>query len=233
MADFARVGAMGMELAHEISQPLSTVATYLHAARRLLQSSAASEPVMDALIKAEGEAQRTREVLERIRDFVSNGSLDLKALDLSALAEKIAALCREEATARGFQIENQSIRPTPPVMADRVQIEQVLNNLVTNAIDAASERSDACGHVIIRVAARDEAVVMQVEDNGPGVAPEMAARIFEAYQTTKPRGMGLGLPLSLRIVQRHAGRLWWEPNRPEGARFVVALPIDGTDQNAG
>ena len=79
---------MGMELAHEISQLLSTVATYLHAARRLLQSSAASEPVMDALIKAEGEAQRTREVLERIRDFVSNGSLDLKALDLSALARE-------------------------------------------------------------------------------------------------------------------------------------------------
>ena len=233
MADFARVGAMGMELAHEISQPLSTVTTYLHAARRLLQSSVASEPVMDALIKAEGEAQRAREVLERIRDFVSNGALDLQALDLSTLAEKIAALCREEATTRGIRIENESIRPIPPVKADRVQIEQVLNNLVANAIDAASERSDARGHVIIRVAARDEAVVMQVEDNGPGVAPEMAARIFEAYQTTKPRGMGLGLPLSLRIVQRHAGRLWWEPNTPEGARFVVALPMEGTGQNAG
>jgi two-component system sensor kinase FixL len=232
MADFARVGAMGMELAHEISQPLSTVTTYLHAARRLLQSSVASEPVMDALIKAEGEAQRAREVLERIRDFVSNGNLDLQALDLSTLAEKIAALCREEATSRGIRIENESIRPIPPVKADRVQIEQVLNNLVANAIDAASERSDARGHVIIRVAAGDEAVVMQVEDNGPGVAPEMAARIFEAYQTTKPRGMGLGLPLSLRIVQRHAGRLWWEPNRPEGARFLVALPIDGSGQNA-
>ena len=232
-ADFARVGAMGMELAHEISQPLSTVATYLHAARRLLQSSAASEAVIDALIKAEGEAQRAREVLERIRDFVSNGNLDLQALDLSALAEKIAALCREEATARGIRIENESIRPIPPVKADKVQIEQVLNNLVANAIDAASERSDARGRVIIRVAAHDETVVMQVEDNGPGVAPELAERIFDAYQTTKPRGMGLGLPLSLRIVQRHAGRLWWEPNRPEGARFVVALPIDGTGQNAG
>jgi two-component system sensor kinase FixL len=232
MADFARVGAMGMELAHEISQPLSTVTTYLHAARRLLQSSVASEPVMDALIKAEAEAHRAREVLERIRDFVSNGNLDLQALDLPALAEKIAALCRQEATSRGIRIENESIRPIPVVKADRVQIEQVLNNLVANAIDAASERSDARGHVILRVAARDGAVIMQVEDNGPGVAPELAARIFDAYQTTKPRGMGLGLPLSLRIVQRHAGRLWWEPNRPEGARFVVALPIDGSSENA-
>ena len=178
MADFARVGAMGMELAHEISQPLSTVATYLHAARRLLQSSAASEPVMDALIKAEGEARRAREVLERIRDFVSNGALNLQALDLVALAEKIAALCREEAKARGIQIENESIRPIPRVMADRVQIEQVLNNLVANAIDAASERSDGRGRVIVRVAARDEAVVMQVEDNGPGVAGSAGFRFF-------------------------------------------------------
>ena len=232
MADLARVGAMGMELAHEISQPLSTVATYVHAARRLLQSSVAGQPVMDALIKAEAEAHRAREVLERIRDFVSNGSLELQALDLSALAEKIAALCREEATARGIQVESESIRPIPPVKADRVQIEQVLNNLVANAIDAASERSDACGRVIIRVAARDGAVMMQVEDNGPGVAPELAARIFDAYQTTKPRGMGLGLPLSRRIVQRHAGRIWWEPNRPVGARFVVSLPIDGSSENA-
>jgi len=156
----------------------------------------------------------------------------LQAVDLSALAEKIAALCREEATSRGIQIESESIRPVPPVKADRVQIEQVLNNLVANAIDAASERSDARGRVIIRVAARGDTVVMRIEDNGPGVAPELADSIFEAYQTTKPRGMGLGLPLSLRIVQRHAGRLWWEPNDPEGARFLVALPINGSDHNA-
>ena len=84
MVSNARAGAMGMALAHEVSQPLSTVATYLHAARRLLQASVASEPVMDALIKAEAEAQRAREVLERIRDFVSNGNLNLTALDVSA-----------------------------------------------------------------------------------------------------------------------------------------------------
>jgi two-component system sensor kinase FixL len=228
----ARAGAMGMALAHEVSQPLSTVATYLHAARRLLQSSVASEPVMDALVKAEAEAHRAREVLERIRDFVSNGNLNLEALDLSAIAQKIVALCGEEAAERGIQVEVESVGPVPPVQADRVQIEQVLINLVANAVDAASERSDARGRVIIRIATHADAVAIEVEDNGKGVASELADNIFDAYQTTKPRGMGLGLHLSRRIVQRHAGRLWWEPITTGGARFVVELPTNGCGHNA-
>jgi C4-dicarboxylate-specific signal transduction histidine kinase len=117
-------------------------------------------------------------------------------------------------------------------MADRIQIEQVLNNLLANAIDAASERTDGRGLVVMRVAGRGDRVVVQVEDNGPGVAPEIAGSLFEAYQTTKPRGMGLGLPLSLQIVQKHAGRLWWEPIVPEGTRFLVELQINGPE-NAG
>jgi two-component system sensor kinase FixL len=229
---YAIAGAMGMALAHEISQPLSTVASYLHAARRMLQSGAASAPVMDALSKAEMETRRTREVLERVRDFVSSGKLDLKPLDLSNLALKIVALCREEATARGIHVEVENICPIPLVRADRIQIEQVLNNLFANAIDAASERTDARGRVVMRVARRGDRVVVQVDDNGPGVAPEIADSLFEAYQTTKPRGMGLGLPLSLQIVQKHAGRIWWVPIVPEGTRFLVELQINGPDKNA-
>jgi len=231
MGSNARAGAMGMALAHEVSQPLSTVATYLHAARRLLQSSVASTPVMDALVKAEAEAQRAREVLERIRDFVSNGNLNLSALDMSALAKRIGALCREEAAERSVQVEVESIGPLPLVQADGIQIQQVLINLVGNAIDAASERSDGRGLVIIRVASHAGAVAMEVEDNGKGVASELVDNVFDALQTTKPRGMGLGLHLSRRIVQRHAGRLWWEPIRTGGARFVVELPTDGSSHN--
>ena len=85
----------------------------------------------------------------------------------------------------------------------------------------------------MRVARRGDRVVVQVEDNGPGVAPEMVDSLFEAYQTTKPRGMGLGLPLSLQIIQKHGGRLWWEPIAPEGTRFLVELQINGPDNYAG
>jgi two-component system, LuxR family, sensor kinase FixL len=232
MVSNARAGAMGMALAHEVSQPLSTVATYLHAARRLLQASPESEPVMDALIKAEGEARRAREVLERIRDFVSNGNLNLTAVDVSALAEKIGELCREEAAARGVLVEVESVGLVPLVEADGVQIEQVLINLVANAIDAAAERSDVRGRVSVQVAAKGDGIMLRVEDNGRGVAPELADNIFDAYQTTKPRGMGLGLHLSRRIVQRHAGRLSWEPITTGGARFVVELPTKGCEHHA-
>jgi C4-dicarboxylate-specific signal transduction histidine kinase len=227
MSAYAKAGAMGMALAHELSQPLSTVAAYLHAARRSLQSGAVSEGVKDMLTKAEAEAQKTREVMEHIREFVSNGKMELKALDVSALARKITTLCRDDAAARGVQVEIEGIHPAPPVRADRLQIEQVLNNLVVNAVDAASERLDARGRVILRLATRGDRVVLQVEDNGPGVAPEIADRMFEAYQTTKPRGMGLGLYLSQQIIQKQQGHLWWERNVPDCTRFVVELPIDG------
>jgi two-component system, LuxR family, sensor kinase FixL len=232
MSAYAAAGAMAMTLAHEISQPLSTVTTYVHAARRMLRSGAASAPVIDVLRKAEVEAKRTREVLDRVRDFVSTGRMELHPVDLSRLGLKIGSLRREDAAARGVHIEVELNHPIPFVKADKIQIEQVLNNLVANAIDAASERRDSLGNVIIRIASQVDRVVVQVEDNGPGVAPEIVDSLFEAYQTTKTRGMGLGLPLSLQIVQKHAGRLWWEPIVPRGTRFVVELQVDGPDQNA-
>jgi two-component system sensor kinase FixL len=227
----ATAGAVGMMLAHEISQPLSTVAAYLHAARRMLQSSGAAERVMEALHRAEIEAQRTRKMLERIRDFVSSGRLELEPLDVLDIATRIRALNTDGANAHAVHVDVEAARPIPRIRADRIGIELVLNNLVANAIDAASERKDARGKVVIRLAARGERVVIQVDDNGPGVAPEIADSLFEAYQTTKPRGMGLGLTLSLQIVQKHSGRLW-RVDAPVGSRFEVELPINGPDHGA-
>jgi two-component system, LuxR family, sensor kinase FixL len=228
----ATAGALGMLLAHELSQPLSTVATYAVAARRMLQSGAGPEPVIDALSKAEAEAQRTREVLERIRDLVSVGRLQPRPLSLVDAALKIRALCVEGANARGVDIAFESPHPIPLVKADPIGIEQVLNNIVGNAVDAAAERRDARGRVLIRVIDRDGWAIVQVDDNGSGVAPEMAESLFEAYQTSKSRGMGLGLTLSRQIVQQHGGRIWWQPIAPGGTRFVVELNFNGPDGDA-
>lgn len=228
----ATAGAMGMQLAHELSQPLSTVATYAVAARRMLQSGAGPEPVIDALSKAEAEAQRTRQVLERIRDIVSVGRMQPRPVNLVDEALKIRALCMEDANARGVDIAFESPHPMPLVKADPIGIEQVLNNIVGNAVDAAAERRDARGRVLIRVIDRDGWAIVQVDDNGSGVAPEMAESLFEAYQTSKSRGMGLGLTLSRQIVQQHGGRIWWQPIAPEGTRFVVELNFNGPDGDA-
>jgi C4-dicarboxylate-specific signal transduction histidine kinase len=233
MSSYVNAGAMGLTLAHEISQPLSTVSTYLHAASRLLKSGVTNERLVDALNKAETEARRTRETLERLRDFVSNGKTDLQAVDLSTVIKKITTLCKERAATQGIEVGIEGIRrPLPSVRADRLQIEQVLNNLITNAIEAAILRPGGRGRVMVRVGARGNKVVIQVEDNGPGVAAEIAGRMFDAYQTTKPRGMGLGLHLSQQIVRSHRGDIWWEPDVPDGTRFVVELPLDGPDQDA-
>jgi two-component system sensor kinase FixL len=228
----ATAGAMGMLLAHELSQPLSTVATYALAARRMLQSGAGSEPVIDALRKTEAETQRTRQVLERIRDLVSAGKTEPRPVDLFDTARRVRTLCIEGANARGVHIAVESVRPVPLVTADVVGIEHVLNNLVTNAVDAAAERGDARGRVIIRVTGSDNQAIVEVDDNGSGVAPELAESLFEPYKTSKSRGMGLGLALSRQIVQQHGGRLSWRPIAPEGTRFVVELNINGPDGDA-
>jgi signal transduction histidine kinase len=193
----------------------------------MMQSGSASEPAIDALGHAEAELQRTREVLDRIRDFVSVGKMEPRPLDLAEEAQKIQALCREEANARRVNVVVESVRPIPLVKADKVGIELVLNNIVGNAVDAAAERRDARGQVVIRIIGRGDWAIIEIDDNGPGVAPEIAENLFEAYQTSKPRGMGLGLTLSHQIVQKHAGRISWCPIAPEGTRSVVELNNDG------
>jgi signal transduction histidine kinase len=158
--------------------------------------------------------------------------MEPRPLDLADVTLKIQALRMEGANARGVDIAVESVRPIPRVKADRVGIEQVLNNIVGNAVDAAAERGDARGRVVIRVYGRDGWAIVQIDDNGPGVAPEMTENLFEAYQSSKPRGMGLGLTLSRQIVQQHGGRIWWQSIAPEGSKFVVELNVKGPDGDA-
>jgi C4-dicarboxylate-specific signal transduction histidine kinase len=211
---------------------MATVATYLHTARRMLLSDGDHQAAMDVLGKAELEAQRAREVLERVRDFVSGGALELDSVNLLDIALKLRDICKEGANARGVRVDVAGPRPPLLVRADRIAVEQLLSNLIANAVDAASERADARGIVAVRVKDCADHVVIEVEDNGPGVAPELAENLFDAYQTTKPRGMGLGLTLSRRIVLNHFGRLWWQPVASGGALFVVELPVHGPNFNA-
>ena len=231
MSRYATAGAMGVSLAHQISQPLSTVATYLHAAHRLFRSNHSSpSAIADALDKAQAEAGRAREVLERLRDFLSDGRIEVTRTDLMALASKITQLSAEEATKQGVRIRIEGFAPLV-VRADPIQVEQVLLNLMTNAVDAAAARGDGKGLVTVRSGLRDSMAAVSVEDNGTGVAPEIAEHLLEPFHTTKPKGMGLGLALSRQIIEAHGGHLHWTSLEPSGAKFTFELPVAGPDRN--
>jgi signal transduction histidine kinase len=227
------VGAMGTALAHEISQPLSSATNYLHAAHRMLGAGGGyTRPVADALAKAELEARRAREALERVRDYVSAGRAELRQVEIEALVNRIADLVRRDAHARGVAIEVMSGAHLPTIAADEIQLEQLMLNLISNAVDSSSLRGDGDGRVSIGIRQRESRIVVDIEDNGPGIAEQIADRLFEPFETTKPRGMGLGLTIARQIVETHGGRLWCEGVQPQGARFSVELYVDGPEREA-
>jgi two-component system sensor kinase FixL len=159
-----------------------------------------------------------------LREFISHGKTEMARVDLSALVIRLTEVLRAEVGRKQVRF-SFDLAITPAVTADAIQIEQVVLNLVTNAAEAAAERADGRGRVLVRTLAEDGAARIMVEDNGAGLAPEIAERLYEPFITSKESGMGLGLALSRQIVTLHGGRMWWEAIRPEGTRFVVELPL--------
>jgi two-component system sensor kinase FixL len=224
MARSTAAGAMGVAIAHQISQPLSTVATHIHVAlRQAASEDNPSREVVDSLTIARDEMRRAQDVLGRLREFISQGKCETVKTDLSALVAKLSDILRMEARSGNVRI-TLDLAAVPTVSADGIQIEQVVLNLVTNAVDAASMRADRRGKVQVATVAEDGSVRIIVEDNGAGIAAEIAERLYEPFVSTKESGMGLGLALSRQIVAVHEGRIWWEPVSPEGTRFIVELP---------
>jgi signal transduction histidine kinase len=223
----ATAGAMGVSLAHQISQPLSNVAMYLHVGRQLLADRPADpKPVAESLEKATGQLRQAKEILERLRDFVSRGTLRPTPTDLSALTRKVVALAEDDARTHGVLVRLEATS-VPPVTVDALQLEQTLINVINNAIDAAAEADRRPGCVTVRVAGIDTSVRIEVEDNGPGVSDVVAKHLFEPFVTTKPSGMGLGLALSRELITAQGGTIDWDRIRPGGgALFTIELPLN-------
>ena len=222
--------AMASTMAHEISQPLAAMALYVHAASLILENEPTSQTTVEArkaLKKVEDLSGGARRIIERIRDFVSNGKLELEPVNLVDLAEKIAALTGGDFRRRGVEVVVEKSEPSIIAKGDPTALELALNNIVINAIDAAGQRDDSQGRVTIEVSRRDRKALVHVDDNGIGVSPEIADKIFETFVTTKSNGMGLGLPLAHQIANRHSGQLTWNRREPQGTRFTLELPING------
>ncbi|MGE4249297.1 MAG: ATP-binding protein [Parvibaculaceae bacterium] len=226
MTRHATAGAMGVSLAHQISQPLSNVAMYLHVGRQLLADKPAElTPIAASLEKATGQLRQAKDILERLRDFVSRGTLRPASTDLGALTRKVVALAEDDARAHGVTVRLEAAS-MPLVTVDALQLEQALINVINNAIDAAAEADQPPGSVTVRVTAMDQGVRIEIADNGPGVSEVVAKHLFEPFVTTKPGGMGLGLALSRELIGAHGGTIDWERTRPDGARFTIELPLN-------
>ena len=232
MARLTTAGALGSAIVHEISQPLATIATYAHACRVSLTSTLQRPDFLsETLAKVELESLRAGRIAERLRDFVSKGEMQLAPLDLAEKTRKVISVLADEAQSHGVEIYVQE-KSVGTVAADRLQMEQVLLNLIRNAIELAAESPIWQKRVSIRLHRSGHDVQVDVEDNGPGVNPEIAAHLFEPFMTGKRKGMGLGLMLSRQIIQSHGGDLWYDRAIAAGARFSFRLPALGSTAHA-
>ncbi|HEY3950571.1 PAS domain S-box protein [Phenylobacterium sp.] len=225
------MGEMASVLAHELNQPLSAVANYLRAARTLIANQEIDDDdLIDAVSRAGDQAVRAGEIIRTMRDLATRGGVEQKSESLSAILseiEFIIGLMVRDADARVFYDLYQG---PDIVVADRIQIQQLVVNLVRNAIEAVSKFPDREIKISTRLDA-DGKLLTSVEDSGPGVDSAVLGRVFQPLASTKPSGMGLGLSICRAIVENHGGRIWVESSSLGGAAFCFVLARTGVSED--
>ena len=235
MSRLTAMGEMASTLAHELNQPLTAVASFLSGCRRLLADTPDPQMaiVRTAVERAAEQALRAGQIIRRLREFLVRGETARQVEQLPNLLEEASALAlvgvREARVHVTFELDPKA----GPVLVDRIQIEQVVLNLIRNAIEAMADT--ARRELTIATAALDNGLYeVRIADTGTGIAEDIAAHLFQPFVTTKPRGMGVGLSISRTIIEAHGGRLWAEPNPGGGTVFRFTLrahgeePADGT-----
>jgi two-component system sensor kinase FixL len=227
VARLTEMGQMGSTLAHELNQPLTAITNYLRAGRRLLDATKAVgvERVFEVMDKAGAQAQRAGEIIRHLRQFVEKREIEQRDEDVNKTVEEASALALVGAKSVGVTIRIALSSENPVAHIDRIQIQQVVVNLVRNAVEAMARSPERILTVATR---RDGGVVMvSVTDTGPGLSKEVAERLFTPFVTTKEKGMGIGLSICQRIVEAHGGRIGMESVEGGGTRFLFTLPLSG------
>jgi C4-dicarboxylate-specific signal transduction histidine kinase len=219
---------MSASIAHEISQPLAAVVNNATACLHWLAAQNLEEARQSAeFVIADGH--RAGEIIGRIRALARKAPSRKDWVDVNETILEVITLARSEVHSNGVSLRTRFGDDLPRVLGDRIQLQQVILNLMINAIEAMTGIGDAPRELLVGSAKRDDAegVLIAVGDSGPGLDPGSLDRLFDAFYTTKPHGMGMGLAISRSIVEAHGGRLWATANVPHGALLQFTLPIGG------
>lgn len=226
VARLSELSQMGAALAHELNQPLSAIVNYLQAGRRMLQMAETPVPpqVVETMEKAAAQAERAGHVIRRLREFATKGETDRRPEKVNTVIEEAAALALIGAKGAGVTTRITLRSDLPPVVMDKVQIQQVLLNLIRNALEAMESSAERI--LAIDAATKDGILEIRVSDTGPGLPPEVAEKLFQPFVTTKSRGMGVGLSICRTIIEAHGGRILTVKRPSGGTVFAFTLPLD-------
>ena len=227
------LGEMATGIAHEINQPLAAVATYAQACSRMIRSRALDEvELLETLDRIGHEALRAGAIINKLKDLVRRRDSRHIPCDLNALVRDVAGLARLDVQHHGIDLRLELEPDLPLVVADQIQVQQVILNLVRNGMESM-QGDEPCGCALVlrtRVGA-DDTVEVAVSDCGIGLDGEQEEAPFAPFYTTKESGMGMGLSISRTIIRAHGGKIWFRRNPDHGTTFCFALPIDGGEPN--
>lgn len=225
MNRIATMGELTASVAHELCQPLGAILSNAGAAGMVLgKTSPALHEVQEILEDIQKDAQRAGETIHRIRSIMRKQSVTRRPVDLKGMFKDLHRLVDAEATARRIMVHSDAAGGAC-VLADPVQLQQVLLNLVLNALDAVSARPDGDRRIVVCVRdSDDQSVTIAVADTGHGIAPDVRPKLFQPFYTTKREGLGMGLSITRTIVEAHGGSIWAESNEAGGATFCLTWP---------
>ncbi|MBN1341750.1 MAG: hypothetical protein JXQ73_03675 [Phycisphaerae bacterium] len=229
------VGELASGLAHELNQPLNAIVSYCVSCTQRIQSGALRPDGLLALMeKATRQAQRAGEILHRIRGFVRRRESFRSTTDINGLVREAVSFVDYEARQRGIQIELQLDDSLPPILVNRIEIEQVIINLLKNGFESMSEMKASDARLVVATShCLEDGIEVAVSDRGAGFDKDVGERLFEPFFTTKADGMGMGLAISQTIIKAHGGRLWATPYPDLGATFTFVLPVAGRSHDDG
>jgi signal transduction histidine kinase len=219
------MGEMAAQIAHEVNQPLSAIVNFASGLRRRLLYRGADPEIVDAVSHIADEGLRAGEILRRVRNFLRPSADAREVVDVNRLVREAVALAELDARQNHIEVSVDLDASLGMVLVDPIQIEQVILNLLRNAIEAMAACPGGDHQLSVQTVPAGDQVEVHVRDTGVGVDPDAAGRIFDAFFTTKPLGLGMGLSVSRSIVEAHAGRLWSSVNSDRGMTFTVALPV--------